>query len=131
MAIVGHVGGYEGPLWEGLAVQRGLEAGKVLNQAKASRVVRHALVQDQRIVLADIVVGVGVLVREVEALESGVGDVLLVLCPRDALGVEKIHHRGDVCGDGEEVVVVHAKVVTTDHGTVIWLGWMCGGPVVG
>lgn len=42
--------------------------------------------------LAHIVVGKGFLVGIVEALETRVRQVFLILAPRDAPGIQQIHH---------------------------------------
>lgn len=56
----------------------------------------------------NIVIGKGLLVGEVESLESGVWDMLFVLSPRDAFGVQKIYYCRDIGSDMVEVVIVHA-----------------------
>lgn len=65
------------------------------------------------------------LVREVEALESGMRNMLLVLGPRNALSVQQISNGRDVLGHLLEVIIVHAKGVTTSGSTVVRLGRMC------
>lgn len=129
--VVGHVGGNKGPLGEGVVGQILLEAGEVLDLAQTRAVVGDGVVEDQRIVFADVVVGKGLLVGVVEALETGVRKVFLVLAPSNVLGIEQIGHGRHVGWDLVEVVVVHAKGVTTSFSAVVGFRGMSDGVVVG
>jgi hypothetical protein len=55
-------------------------------------------------VLAHVVIGIGLLVGVVEALETRVGHVLLVCSPRNALHVEQVGYRGDIGGNIVEII---------------------------
>lgn len=68
---------------------------------------------------ANIVVGKGFLVRVVETLVTGIGLVLLVLCPRDSFGVEQVDDIGNVGGDTEEVIRVHTHVIARDGSKIL------------
>lgn len=62
--------------------------------------------------LADVVVGTGLLVDPVEALVAGVGHIFLVRTPRDSPILEQVDDGGDVLGDLGERVIVETEVVT-------------------
>lgn len=121
VSIVSHVGGNEGPLRKLFVGQISLEIREVLDLASTGLVLDNGVVENQRVVLAHIVVGASLLVGVIEALEAGEGHVLLVLAPRDALGIEQISDGGDVGRNLVEVVVVHAKGVTTSSSAVVRL----------
>jgi hypothetical protein len=129
--IVGHVRGNESPLGKLLAGQIILEISEVLDLASTGLVLDNGVVENQRVVLADIVIVEGLLVRVVEALEAGEGHVLLVLAPGNALGVEQISNSGDIGGNLVEVVIVHAKGVTTSSRAVVRLRWVGDSVIVG
>lgn len=129
MAIVGHIGGDEGPLGKGLGLQIILEGGEVLDEAETGGILGDGVKENERVVLADISVGVGLLVGEVEALEASIWQTLLVLTPRDTLNIEEINDGGDVSWESVEVVIVHAEVVTSSSGGVFWLGRMSSSKV--
>lgn len=69
--------------------------------------------------LADIVVGFGF--GKSVALVPGVGQMFLVLAPRDFLGVEQICDGRDIGWDFNELVVVVSKGIATGRGTIIGL----------
>lgn len=73
MAIVGHIGGDEGPLGKGLGLQIILEGGEVLDEAETGGILGDGVKENERVVLADISVGVGLLVGEVEAWKPAYG----------------------------------------------------------
>lgn len=131
VAIVGHVRRDKRPLRERVVGNVIVQAGEVLDLAQPGGIAGDRVVQDQRVMLADIVVGTGLLVGIVEALEARKRHVLLVFRPRDALGVEQVDHRRDVLGDLPEVVIVHAKVIAARRTGVVGLGGVSDGPVVG
>lgn len=68
---------------------------------------------------------------ELEVSRTSVRQPLLVLAPSNTLGVEQVGNGGDVGGDLAPVIVVHAEVITTSGGTVVGLGGVSNGEVVG
>ena len=80
--------------------------------------------------LADVVVGIGLLVGVIEALEASVGETLLVFTPRDSLGVQKINDGGDVRRNLDKVVIVHGELVTSSSGGIVGLRRMSDSPEV-
>jgi hypothetical protein len=94
---------------------------EVLDLASLGLVLDDRVVKHERVVLADIVACISILVGVIVALVAGVWQVLLVLAPRDTLGIEKINNGGDIFRDLVEVVIVHSKGVTAGSGTVIGL----------
>jgi hypothetical protein len=80
--------------------------------------------------LPNVVVRERFLVGPVEALEAGVGITLLVLGPRDALGVQEVDDGADVGREGMEVVVVHTEVVAAYGCRVVGLAGVGCGVVV-
>lgn len=76
------------PLREHFVLHVLFKASKVLNEAQSSVIARDLVKHDQRVVLAHVVIRAGFLVRVVVPLEPGVGQVLLVVCPGDTLGIE-------------------------------------------
>lgn len=131
VSIVGHVGGDESPLRERVVVNVRPQAGEVLDLGSTGSISGNIVKEDKRIVLADVVVGIGLLVGVVEALETSIGKALLVFTPRDSLGVQSIHDGGDVLGNLVEVVVVHGKLVTSSSGGIVGLRRVSDGPEVG
>lgn len=121
MGIVSHVGSDKSPLGKLLLLQVLIEMSEVLDLASLGLILDDRVVKHERVVLADIVVCISILVGVIVALVAGVWQVLLVLAPRDTLGVEKINNGGDIFRDLVEVVIVHSKGVTTGSGTVIGL----------
>lgn len=111
VAVVGHVRRHKGPLWKSLDSEIVREAGEVLEEGAARGVAGYGVEEDEGVVLADVGVRVRELVGVVEPFEAGVWEGLHVLGPCDAFGVEQISDRGNVGGDGDEVVVVKAEVV--------------------
>lgn len=128
VAVVGHVGGDEHVLRKFVVVEVIVEHVEVLNAAAPVVVVGDRVEEDQRVVFADVVIraGLGVFLP----LESGRRHALHVLAPGDVLGVEQVGDGRDVCGDGVDVVVVHAEGVAAGGGAVVWFGWVGDGPVV-
>lgn len=111
--VVSKVTGDERVLRKLLMLQILVEVGEVLDLAESVVVLGDRVVKDQRVMLPHIVPGHGDLVGVVEPLETGVGHVLLVFSPGNLLGIEQIRDGGDIGGHLVEVVVVHAKGVTT------------------
>ena len=130
VAIIGHVGCDERPLGQGIGFEIVLEVVEVLDQGQTGSIGNHTLKQNERVVLAHVHVGKGLLVGVVEALEARIRHTLLVLGPRDALGVEQINNGGDVGREEVEIIIVHAEVVTGGGSAVVWLGRMGCGEVV-
>ena len=81
MAIVGHVGGDEGPLRKLLVMQVTEERSEILDQLETGGVLGDGIVEDQRIMFADIVVRICPLIREVVPLEARVRHGLLIFSP--------------------------------------------------
>lgn len=73
VSIVGHIGGDESPLRKLLVGQIMLEISEVLDLASTGLVLDNRVEENQRVVLADVVVLEGLLVGVVEALEAGEG----------------------------------------------------------
>lgn len=88
------------------------------------------IVNDGRMVLADVVVRLGVLIDVALALETGVRHVLLVSAPGDALVVKQVNNGRDVRRYLLEVVVVTTKSVTTNGGDVVGHRRVCHAEVV-
>ena len=129
--IVSHVGSDESPLGKLPLGQVVLKAGEVLDLAQTCAVVGDRFVGDQWVVFAHIVRITGFLVGEVETLEPRVGQMLLILSPGNALGVEQVRDGGDVCGHRLEVIIVHAPIVTSSRSDVIRLRRVGGAIVIG
>jgi hypothetical protein len=108
-----------------------LEISEVLDLTSTGLVLDDGVEEDQRVVLANVVVLESLVVGEVEALEAGEGRMLLVLAPGDALGVKQISNGGDIAGNLNERVIVHAKGVTTSSRAVVGLRWVGDGVEVG
>lgn len=124
MSIIGHVRGDKSPLWKLLVRQIFIKMSEVLDLASLGFILDKRVVKDQWVMLADIVWVISVLVGVVVALETGVRHMLLVLAPRDTLGVQQINNGRNIFRDPVEVVIVHSKGITTHGSTVIWLGRM-------
>lgn len=131
VSIVGHVGGDESPLGESVVLNVRPQAGEVLDLGSTGSISGNVVKEDKRIVLADVVVGIGLLVGVVEALETSVGETLLVFTPRDSLGFQHINDGGDVLGNLIEVVVVHSELVTSSSGSIVGLRRVSDRPEVG
>jgi hypothetical protein len=131
VSIVGHVRGNESPLGERVVLNVRPQAGEVLDLGSTGSISGNVVKEDKRVVLADVVVGIGLLVGVVEALETSIGETLLVFTPRDSLGVQKIHDGGDVGGNLDEVVIVHSELVTSCSRGIVGLGRVSDGPEVG
>ena len=71
--------------------------------------------------LANVIVVAGLLVDIGETLVTRVRHILLVGAPRDTSVLEQINDGGDVAGDLDEVVVLHAEVVTADSSNIVGL----------
>jgi hypothetical protein len=108
-----------------------LKASKILDQRETGVVGSNGVEQNEWIVLPNVVVGESVLIRIIEALESGVWETFLVLSPRDSFSVQQVHDCGDIGRNGVEIVIVHAEVITSSSGAIVGLRRMCDGPVVG
>lgn len=87
--------------------------------------------QGDILVLADIVVGTGLLVSPLEALETRVRHVLLVQRPTDALVLEKVDYRRDVRGHRSEWVTVETEVVSANSRHIVGLGRVSDSIVLG
>ena len=122
MTRLTHVRGDEHPLGQGLVFEVLPEHSQVLGLGDPVVALGDTVVDDGRVVLADVVVGSVLLIYPGEALETAVGHVLLVLAPADALGVKQVNDGRHIGVDEVEVVVVHAKVVTTNCSHVVRLG---------
>lgn len=138
MTIRGHVGGNEQPLGKLVVLEvlvehgaRLVDHGQVLVLRDVLLKVGDAVSEHSRVVLADIVVGASLLVLVSLALKSGKGHVFLVVAPRDASVQEKVVDGRDVVWQAKEVVVLHAKVVTSDSSHVVGLRRVSDGEVVG
>lgn len=69
--------------------------------------------------------------RAALAEEAGPGHVFKVASPADEAVLEQVDDCRDVLGNGNEVVVVEAKVVSADGGDVVRLRRMCEAVVFG
>ena len=130
VAIRGHVWSDEHPLRKSILAEFLVEESQVLDLVQAAGLFCDRVVENWRVVLANVVVGTGLLVAVVEALEAGVRHVLLVGTPRDALGLQQIYNGGDVGWDGGHVVMVDAVVVSRDGGGIVGHGGMGDGKVI-
>jgi len=128
VGIVSHVGRNEHMLRESLVLQVIVEAGKVLDLTDTSVIVGDRVEEDQRVMLADVVTRLGL--GEAEALVAGVGQVFLVLAPRDVLRIEQVRDGRDVGRKLDKVVMVHTPGITTGGGAVVGLRRMGEGPEV-
>lgn len=129
VAVRGHVGGDEHPLGQLVLLEvlvehgaAGVDHGQVLDLRQALLVVGDTAGQDGGVVLADVVVGTSLGVDVLEALVAGVGHVLLVVAPRDAAVLEQVDDGRHVEVERVQVIVLHAKVVTSNGGHVVGLG---------
>lgn len=104
VAVRGHVRGDENPLRQALGLEVLVEQSGVLLVRETTRA-RVLVVDDRRVVLADIVVGLGLLVDPAVPLEARVGHIFLVSTPGDAAVLEKIDHGGDSVGNLVESVL--------------------------
>ena len=57
VTIISHVGSNESPLRQGLASDITVEAGEVLDERETGCIGRNAIEEDERVMLADVVVG--------------------------------------------------------------------------
>lgn len=131
VTVRGHVGGDEHPLGKLLVLDILPEDGGVLDESETVFVGGNGVEDDQRVVLANVHVRLGLLVDPLEGSVSSVGHVLLVLSPRDLSGIKNIGNGGDVLGDLEVVVVVNTKVVSSNSGDVVTHGRVGNSKVVG
>lgn len=138
MAVRGHVGSDEHPLGQLVLLEilveqgsRGINQGDVLNLRQTLLRESDAVMKNGRVVLAHIVVGAVLVVHPREALETRVGHVLLVKTPRDTVVLEQVNDSRDIARVAVEVIVLHAKVVTSDGGHVVGLRRMSDAKVVG
>lgn len=116
-----HVRCYEHPLRQRLARQVVVEQRQVLHDAQPVGAFRVGAVDDGRVVLPHVGVGPSNLIHPFLSLEPGVRHVLLVLAPGNALVLQQVDNRGDVGIDSADSVVVHAEVVASMRGNIIWL----------
>lgn len=137
MSIGGHVGGDEHPLRQLVCLEILVELGarrvnkrQVLDLRQLLLGVGDAVMQNGRVMLADIVIGAILLVNVRHTLESGEGHVLLIMAPRDALGIQEINDSRNVARRAGEVVVLHAKVVPSNRSHVVGLRGMGNGEIV-
>lgn len=130
MGIVSHVGCDESPLGQCHVLDVILECVKALDQLQTCLVLGDRVVKDEGVVLADVVVGKRLLVGEVETLETRVREGFLILGPGDTLGIQKINDGGYIGRDCMEVIVVHAKGLTTSGRAVVGFGRVGRCPVV-
>lgn len=131
VSIVQHVGGDEDVLGELVVEEILAESLEILDDVEALLLLGVGVVEHRGIVLADVVVGTGARVDQLETLETSVWQVLLVGGKGDASIGQDIPDVGDVGWDLVEVVVVHTEVLTTIDGAVLGLGRMGGTIVVG
>lgn len=138
VAVRSHVGGDEHPLGQLVLLEvlvelgaAGVDHGQVLDLRQALLGVGDTAGQDGGVVLADVVVGTGLGVDVLEALVAGVGHVLLVVAPRDATILEQVDDGRHVEVGRVQVIVLHAKVVTSNVGHVVGLGRVSDTIVVG
>lgn len=128
VAVIGHVGGDERVLGETLVVQIIVEAAEVLDLAQTSGVIGDRVEDDERVVLAHVVVSTSLGVAE--TLVTSVRETFLVLAPGDLAGIKKVGNGRDIVRDLPPIVVVHSEVVTTSSGDVVGLGGVSNAPVV-
>lgn len=131
VSIVGHVGSNESPLRKSIVLNVRPQAREVLDLSSTGSISGNVVKEDERVVLADVVVGMGLLVGVVVALETSMGEMLLVFAPRNPLSLQHINDGGDVLWNLVEVVVVHGKLVTSRSGGIVGLGRVSDGPEVG
>jgi hypothetical protein len=129
MSIICHVRGDKHVLGETVMLQVIIEASEVFDLAETGGVVGDGIKQDQGIMLAHVVFRTGL--RVPVSLVSRVWESLLVLTPRDALGVKHVCNGRYICRDLVEIVVVHAKIVATSGSTVVGLRGMGDSPEIG
>lgn len=128
VAIIGHVRGDEHVLGKTVVLQIIVEAAEVLDLAQTESILGDRVEQNQRVVLADIVVGTALGVAV--ALVSRVGEAFLVFTPGNVLGVEQIGNGRHVGRNLMEVIIVHAESVTSSGCTVVRLRRVSDGPEV-
>lgn len=116
---------------QGFVGKVGVETVEALDHSPSGGVVGDGLVEDQRVMLANVIVGESLLVGVVEALEAREWNMLLVLGPRDFLGLEQVHNSSNVGRGLVKIVVVHTEGVTTSGGAIVWLRRVSGRKVVG
>jgi len=116
VSIVGHVRGIEGPLGNKTSsnVRGELSAGN--NVGSASGVKTNGVIDDSRVVLANIGTVVGL-----EASETNRREIFLVSLPFQTLVLQKVKDGADVGRDVVKVIVVNIKVATTSGGNVVGL----------
>lgn len=128
VTVRGHVGSNKHPLRKLVVLEVLVEHGARLVNHGQVLVLRDVLLkmgdavsEHSRVVLADVVIAASLLVLVSHALESGKGHVFLVVAPRDASVQEKVVNSRDVVWQAKEVVILHAKVVTSDSSHVVGL----------
>lgn len=131
MRIVGHVRSDESPLRKLLVLDIIFKVIKALDLTCTAAVGHNRVIKHHWVVLANVIGGISFLVRIVVALETGIGNVLLVFGPRDALGVKQISNARNVARDLFEVIIIHSKRVTASGSAVVGLGGMSDSIEVG
>lgn len=131
MRIVGHVGSDESPLRKLLVLDIIFKVIKALDVTCTAAVGHNGVIKHQWVVLANVIIVISFLVRIVVALETGIGNVLLVFSPRDPLGVKQISNGGNVPRDLIEVIVIHSERVTASGSAVVGLRRMSDSIEVG
>lgn len=108
------------PLREFLGLKIAVELGQVLilGQSISTGV---GVVDYGRVVLSDVVVCLGLLIDPGLSFKSRIWHVLLVLRPGNTLILQQIDDAGDIARNLVEIIIVHAKVVTTNRGNVVGL----------
>ena len=81
--------------------------------------------------LADIIDVVVDRIRIIEPLESRVGHILLILCPRNPLLLKNIDDRGDRRWNAMKVVIANSKIVSSHDASVVRLRGMSQSVIVG
>jgi len=119
VGVISHVGRDEHPLWKRIACEVLLEACEVLDDTETLRNV-VGLVDNGRVVFANVVVGMGSHIDPRVALEASVRHVFLIFAPADSSRLEEVDNSADILRNRVEVVVVHAEVVTADTGNIVW-----------
>lgn len=92
-----------------------VELSEVLDFGKARLAVGNRVEDDWWVVLADVVVGLSLLIDPSESLKAGVGHIFLVRSPRDVLVLKEINHSRDIFVNLVEVVIA---VLQVSHGTM-------------
>lgn len=135
--IIGHIRRDEHVLRQGLVVEIVVERGEILDLARSDGVVGDRVEENERVMFTDILICAAERVSQAlfvslarfgtvagqgaMYLVSRVWRVLLVLSPRNGLGIEQIRDGGDIRRQLMEIVIVHAENVAAGRGTVVRL----------